>query len=483
MSAAETARPPTERSALELARAIRTRELSSRDVVDAHIALLERVGPRINAVAVDRFDSARSEADAVDRRIAEANEDGALGPLLGVPFTVKESIAVRGMPSSAGLVARRDHRSHSSAPVVQRLLDAGAIPLGVTNTSELTLWIESYNPLYGRTNNAYDPGRTAGGSSGGEGAAVGSGGSPFGLASDIAGSIRIPAQFNGVFGHKPSTGVVPNSGMYPPSDGPAGRMLGVGPLARRAEDLMPLLRLISGPDGTDPFARDLALGDPADVSIEGLSVVTVEDTGLPGLSQELRDARERAVGALIALGGRVRRVTLRSWRTALLPYLTTLQAGSSGSTSGLIVDAGGEEPTWRTLLSPRVPYTLPVRIALAAGMLPESADSAAQERLMEQGRRVAEELIEAIGDGVLLHPAHPRVAPRHGRTVGRLWLITPAAVFNLAGVPVTQVPLGLSDGGLPLGVQVAAGIDNDHVSIAVAMALEKAFGGWVPPPL
>ena len=119
-----------------------------------------------------------------------------------------------------------------------------------------------------------------------------------------------------------------------------------------------------------------------------------------------------------------------------------------------------------------------LRIALAAGMLPESPDSALNTRLLDVGRRLADELVDAIGDGVLLHPAHPRVAPRHGRTVGRLWLITPAAVFNLTGVPVTQVPLGLSAGGLPLGVQVAAGIDNDHVSIAVALgaAAELAPG-------
>jgi fatty acid amide hydrolase 2 len=478
---ADSARPPTERSALALAAAIRNRELSARDVVEAHIELLERVAPRLNAIAMDRFEDARREAEVADRRVATSGEDDDLPPLLGVPFTVKESIAVRGMPSSAGLIARRAYRSAASAPVVERLLNAGAIPLGVTNTSELTLWIESYNPLYGRTSNAYDPTRTAGGSSGGEGAAVGSGGSPFGLASDIAGSIRIPAQFNGVFGHKPSTGAVPNTGMYPPSDGAAGRMLGVGPLARRAEDLMPVLRLIAGPDGADPFARARSFGDPAQVSIEGLSVVTVEDSALTEMSREMRDARERAVGALLTAGARLRRVKLRSWRRGLLPYLTTLQAGSTGSTSELIVAAGDEPPTWRTLVGRRVPYTLAVRIALAAGMLPESTGSARHDRLLDDGRRIAEELIDAIGDGVLLHPAHPRVAPRHGRTVGRLWLLTPAAVFNLAGVPVTEVPLGLSDGGLPLGVQVAAGLECDHVSIAVALHLERALGGWVPP--
>ena len=252
--------------------------------------------------------------------------------------------------------------------------------------------------------------------------------------------------------------------MFPPSEGPAGRMLGVGPLARCAEDLMPVLRLIAGPDGADPLAREVAFGDPADVSIEGMTVVTVEGSAWMPLSRELRDARERAVGALIARGARPRRVRLRSWRRAILPYVTTLQAGSTGSTSDLIAGAGAERPTWRTLLSRRVPYTVPVRMALAAGMVPESGDSARNERLLDEGRRLAVELVEAIGDGVLLHPAHPRVAPRHGRTVGRLWLITPAAVFNLAGVPVTQVPLGLSDGGLPLGVQVAAGMGTATTS-------------------
>ena len=230
----ELSTPLTERSALSLARAIRARELTAAEVVDAHIARHERFAPVINAIAADRFEAARAEARVADARVAAGSE---LPRLIGVPFTVKETIAVRGMPLTGGVPARRDERASESAPSVQRLTDAGAIALGVTNVSELTLWIESENPLYGRTNNPYDPSRTAGGSSGGEGAAVGCGGSPFGVASDIAGSIRIPALFCGVFGHKPSGGLCAQHRLWPPSSGESGRMLGTGVLARRGEDL------------------------------------------------------------------------------------------------------------------------------------------------------------------------------------------------------------------------------------------------------
>jgi fatty acid amide hydrolase 2 len=475
--------PLTERSATWLAGAIRRRELSATDVVEAHIERHRAVAARVGALAADRFERARHEASAVDERIRDSAPDAELPPLLGVPFTVKESIALAGMPHSAGLVARGTYRAPHSAPAAQRLLDAGAIALGVTNTSELTLWIESSNRLYGRTSNPYDPSRTAGGSSGGEGAAVGSGASPFGIASDIGGSIRIPALFCGVFGHKPSAGLVPNTDMYPPSSADNGRLLGVGPLARRAEDLMPVLRLIAGPDGVDSDVRAVELGDPATVPLRGLTVTIAEQTSRRPLSRELRDARERAAGALAAAGAELRRVALPSWRGALLPFLATLQAGADQPTAALLADAGAEPVGWRQLLTPGGPHTIPTRLALLPELFPESAGSAGQARSVERAQEIAAELRDAIGDGVLLHPAHRTEAPRHGRTVGRPWVLTPSAVFNLAGVPVTEVPLGLSQAGLPVGVQVAAAPGRDHVTIAVALELERALGGWVPPPL
>ena len=462
----------TERSATELARAIRAREVTSREVVEAHIARLRAVQPRINAIAADRFDAALAEADAADARVAAGEQD--LPPLLGVPCTVKESIALEGMPNCAGVVARRDYRCGESAPSVQGLLDAGAIPLGVTNTSELCMWIESENRVYGRTNNAYDPSRIAGGSSGGEGAAVGSGGSPIGLGSDIGGSIRLPAFFNGVFGHKPSPGVVSNEGHYPAPGAEAERMLGLGPLARRAEDLMPVLRAIARPDA--------ALGDPAAVSFEGMRVLVSIPPGRAPASRDLLAARERAAGALAALGARVEHSPMRSVLRALDLYLATLMGGAGTTVREVLAEAGTPPLRWRALAGRERPHTVATILLLAAEYLGAKVPERRTRRAIAAGLAFARELADTVGDGLLLHPPFARVAPRHGRTVGRPWVIAHMAIFNLGGLPVTQVPLGLDRNGLPLGVQVAAAPGNDHLTIAAALALERAFGGWVPPP-
>ena len=282
----------TRRSATDLARAIREREVTSREVVERHIEVLRRAN--LNAVVVTRFDEALEEADAADERVASGEAD--LPHVLGVPCTIKESFAVAGLPNSAGLLSRKGKPATETAPAAQRLLDAGPILLGLTNLSELTMWIESDNRTYGRTVNAYDRRRTAGGSSGGEGAAIGAGGSPIGIGSDLGGSIRLPAFFNGVFGHKPSTGAVPMTGHFPNSEGDAMRRAVAGPLARRAEDLMPVLRQIAGPAGDDPLERRVELGDPADVEIEGIDVVISEGSSYVPVSPSAAGSAARTSG-------------------------------------------------------------------------------------------------------------------------------------------------------------------------------------------
>ncbi len=371
----------------------------------------------------------------------------------GCPFTVKESIAVAGMPHSAGLIARaaaagRRERADRRAPAI----GAGAIPLGVTNTSELTLWIESVNRLYGRTSNPYAAGRAAGGSSGGEGAVVGSGGSPFGLASDIGGSIRVPALFCGVFGHKPSSGLVPTSGNFPPSDAGNSPLLGLGPIARRAEDLIAVLRIIAGPDGVDTSTaarrdrrsrRGVARG-PAGRDRRG-DIVAADQ---PGAARRPRARRRRA--------GRRRRADPPRPDAVMAPGDASVPRPRSRT------GRRARPPSW----SPRPAAGAPGRARLLAPGRPahdgHASDPAGRGASRHRHRRrcwprprAGRELRAVIGDGVLLHPAHRGPAPRSGTTVGRPWLLTPAAIFNLAEVPVTEVPIGRSARGLPLGVQVA----------------------------
>jgi fatty acid amide hydrolase 2 len=473
----------TSASAVRLAAEIRRGGLSSRDVVEAHIEVLERWNPRINAVVIERYDDARRAAEEADAAVAAAADPSALPPLLGVPFTIKESIAVAGSVSCAGVVACRDRISERTATIAERVIDAGAIPLGFTNLSEMTLWVETENRVYGRTNNPYDTARTAGGSSGGEGAAIATGGSPFGLASDLGGSIRLPSFFCGVFGHKPTPGLVPMTGLYPEATGETARLGVCGPMARRAEDLGPLLAIMAGPDGIDPVTEPMELGDPAGVSIEGLRVAVTEGGTLAPASRDVAVARERAAGALAAAGANVESVRIAdAWR-ALEMYLTVLRTASGVTLGELLAEAGAEELGLRGLLRRGSPHTVATRVTLAVERLGRRIPERRTRRLMAARESFVRELRDAVGDGVLLHTPAPGTAPRHGRTVGRIWWIHPMIVFNLAMVPVTQVPLGLDRGGLPLGVQVVAGHGRDHVSIAAALELERVFGGWRRPPV
>ncbi|MDX6683688.1 MAG: aspartyl-tRNA(Asn)/glutamyl-tRNA(Gln) amidotransferase subunit [Solirubrobacteraceae bacterium] len=473
----------TKRSAIDLARAIRTGETSSREVVEAHIEQQQRTHARINAVVVDRYDAAREDADDADARVAAAIDPSALPPFHGVPCTIKESIAMAGMPNCAGLVSRGGWRATENAPTVQRMIDAGAIPLGVTNTPELCLWIETENRQYGRTSNAYDPRRTAGGSSGGEGAVVGSGGSPLGLGADIAGSIRIPAFFNGVFGLKPSPGLVPSTGQFPTTTTEtAAIMLTIGPITRRAEDLIPMLRVIAGPDGVDPYVREMPIGDPADVPIEGMRVLLSEDASYVNVSRELRAARLRAAEALERAGARLEVVSMRSMRRALELYIAVLKLEAGVSVKDLIVAEGSAHVTLLKGLRRNGPHTRAMRLLLMSEWLTGKMPQGRLTKSAAARMAFSRELVDTIADGVLLHPTHPRVAPRHGQTVGKPWVLTTTAVFNLAGVPVAQIPLGLNDRGLPLGIQAVVAPGRDHVAVAAALELERALGGWVPPP-
>jgi fatty acid amide hydrolase 2 len=478
---------PLSMSALELAAAIRRRELSSQSVVGAHIDLARARNPTLNAIVVERYDHALSEAKLADERIARGHGDDveSLPPLFGVPFTIKESFGVAGLPNTSGLVRRRDVIAEQDATAVTRLREAGAICIGLTNVSELCMWMESNNRVYGRSNNPYDPRCIVGGSSGGEGAIVGAGASPFGLGADIGGSIRMPAFFCGVFGHKSSGGVVPGTGMYPLSENEALRYLSTGPITRRATDLMPLLRLLAGPDGHDRGVREITLGDPASVDPSSLEVWVVEDNGRTPVDFELVEALGRAATALERLGAKVRRHKMPElgrgfdlWSAGMANAAKTSFRTLLGDGQPLAV--GREFFRWAMR---RSDHTLPALVLAAVeDMWPIVPSVEQRVALLAEVLRLRAQIDELLGPrGVMLFPTHPRPAPRHYAPLLRPLDFTYTAVFNVLEKPVTQVPMGLSHEGVPLGLQVVGASDCDHVTIAVACLLERELGGWVPP--
>ncbi len=471
-------------AARTLAGWVRTRRCPAERVVAVHVERLRAADERLNVVAAARYEAALQEARALDARIARGEVEQ-LGPLAGVPFTVKENLSLQGMPLTAGLVARRGERAERDGTAVARLRAAGAIPLAVTNVSELCMWMEADNRLYGRTANAYDPRRTAGGSSGGEGAAVGSGAVPFGLGADIGGSIRMPAFFNGVFGHKASPGAVPLGGHYPLPTGEAQRMLSVGPLCRRAEDLPLLLEVLTGPSPEDPTARRTLRLQPEQVRLAELRVLDVPDDGHTPVHPVLRAAQRRAARHLQARGARVEQTRLAPLRH-VLPLWTAVMHASADRTFAEFLAEGTGEPSIRLLPELwRLARGRSTHTGASLGLAVVEKLAAPLDGLMRRAparlARLRARLLGALQGGVMLYPSYPIPAPRHGEPLRHpAWWVYTAAV-NVFGLCATQVPLGLGPDGLPLGVQVVGPPGSDEVTLAVAAELERAFGGWREP--
>ena len=466
-------------SAMQLARAIRTREVTSREVVAAHVARIRAVNPAINAVVADRFEDALREADDADAAVGRGADVPALH---GVPITIKESIACKGMPHTSGLWSRRNVRAEKDGSAVARLRAAGGIVLGVTNVSELCMWMESANAVWGRTNNPYDIARTAGGSSGGEGAIVGAGGSPLGLGADVGGSIRMPAFFNGVFGHKPTGGLVPNTGHYPHPENQLERYVTTGPIVRRAEDLMPALRIIAGPDGIERSNITLTLGDPVR-DLRGIDVFVVRGNGVFAVSEEMLTAQARAADALQARGARISARELPALRRSGQIWSAMVHEAGGKTFREMLADGEQLAPLRELAKLPlgRSKFTLPALLLCYLERIPGLMPGT-NKQMLEAGRALRAELEGLLGNrGVLMYPSYPTVAPRHHRALlpPLKWIYT--AVFNVLEMPATQVPLGLDGDGLPLGIQVVGAGGSDALTIGVALELERAFGGWNPP--
>ncbi|KAM9406332.1 fatty-acid amide hydrolase 2-A-like isoform 1-T1 [Salvelinus alpinus] len=476
-------------SAMQLAQRIRRREVSSVEVVQAYIDRIQEVNPLLNAMVQDRFAAALLEAAQVDKLIEEETggedvlEDRL--PLLGVPLTVKEAFALRGMPNTAGVVSRRGILSVGDAPPVALLKRAGAIPLGVTNSSELCMWSESHNHLYGICNNPYDQERTPGGSSGGEGSILGGGASVIGIGSDIGGSIRMPCFFNGVFGHKTTPGVISNDCQYPPASGRHEDYLSTGPMCRYAEDLLPMLRIMAGPN-----AHKLSLS--VEVDLRNLRFFSIpHDGGSPLVSavdEQLLQAQRRVVERLESdLGVKVQEVRLSGLKYGFQIWDTYMglpdKEGKRPTPFQVLMGEPGRPvwPVWELAkwMMGRSPHTM---AAIGLALVEITSSSKPSPFILKQKEKLQKEIEELLGtDGVLLYPTYPHLAPKHHHPLFTPFNFAYTGVINILGLPVTQCPLGLSVEGLPLGVQVVTGKHQDRLSLAMALYLEKTYGGWRDP--
>ena len=483
-------------STKEAAAQIRNGNLTSQELVQCYVNRMKEVNPHLNAAICYRFEQALYEAQEVDRVLAGqvVPSDYSLErkPLLGIPCTIKESQSVIGMPHTGGLLKRKGIIANVDSPVVRRVKDAGAIVIAVTNCSELCMWYESSNNVYGTTNNPYNVHCMVGGSSGGEGSINAAACSLFGIGSDIGGSVRMPCFFCGIFGHKHTPYFTPNGDEFPPTTGDAKYYLARSPMCRYSVDLPLILDIMAG--NAIESSSSLTSKVTA-VDITQLNFFSIPNDGgswyCSPMDQELVIAQNEVADHLTShYGVQVKSTSLRKFRYSLNMWLTGLEVNSDGPpfcTYMANLD-GSVNPFWEFVkwLMGRSPHTLPcIGLGAIETVMKFAKSKKVSEKIISITQRLKAELEDLLGsNGILLYPSHPTVAPPHHKAIYTPFNFAYTAVFNILGFAVTQVPLGLNSQGLPLGIQIVSTGGNDHLTIAVAMELEKTMSkcGWVCPP-
>jgi len=457
--------------ALQQARLIRTGELSSLELVQAHLDQIAAVNPVVNA-AVEVFgDRALEQARQADAAISR-NER--VGDFHGVPFSVKDSIEIKNVTCTAGTLGRR-HATPAAedATLVRRLREAGAIPIAKTNLPDLLFSFESDNLIFGQTKNPYNVERTCGGSSGGEAALIACCGSPMGLGSDAAGSVRLPAAFCGVSGIKPTSGRLARTGHFPPAGGWIESLWQIGPLARSVADLAAMMRALAGPDARDRTASTLPWSDPAPRDIRDLRIAFYTDNGFAPADEDVARVVRHAACALDREGVRVDEHRPACLENAYDLEMKLLGADGPGSLWQYLEEIGSTSvhPLLRGWLQKLEPYRTDVK-----GL----------QKYWANWDEFRNEMFAFLQDyDVVLCPAYTHAALAHGASIddANFRGFSHTMAFNVAGWPAAVVRGGESDDGLPIAVQVAAGPWREDRVLAVAEWLEEKFGGWRPPKL
>lgn len=495
--------------AAQLAQMIAAGTATSVDAVEQHIAQIQKVNGALNAMVWPLFDAARASAKAADAKRARGEP---LGPLHGVPFTVKEYLDMPGTPSTHGLLSRKGHRATGEDVYVARMRAAGGIPLCKTNVPQWLLYYESDNPVYGRTQNPHDLLRTAGGSSGGEGALVAAGASPIGVGSDIGGSIRIPSHFCGVTGIKPTEGRCNDATVFMPR-GQHAILAQVGPIAPRVADVALGLSIMNG--STGPMEPSRPLGDYTRVDIKTLRVGFYTDDGMVPCAPAVARAVREAADALRQAGASVVEWQPPNPRRAMDIFLGIL-GGDALKTFKRRHGPGPKTPPIKQLmLLASIPGWLLQGIAKLLGAVGQPSLSGNMKAFgdysgihywdmvdaqMDYKEQFAKAMADASGGplDVILCPSCPLPAYTHGASTDLLTAGVYAPLYNLLGYPAGVVPVtrvrpdeapGLptssdiilklarkvSEGsaGMPVGVQVVAKPWLDHVALAAMAVIEQ----------
>jgi amidase len=479
------------KTATELSQALAAKKVSAVELAQDAIARIERHDGKINAICVRDFARALEAARAADTALARGEKK----PLLGLPLTVKESYNIAGLPTTWGFPLQKDFVPPEDALSISRVKAAGGVILGKTNVPVgLGDW-QSYNDIYGTTNNPFDLGRTPGGSSGGSAAALAAGYGPLSLGSDIGGSLRVPAFHCGVYAHKPTFNIVPLRGHTPPPFPPIPLdrdMAVIGPMARSAADLSLLLDGIAGPDPLDTsVGYKLALPPPRHKELGSFRVLVIDSDPILPANKDVREAIETLAGNLAKAGVRVTRKSplwpdfaesSRLYMRMLMSFLAAFFppeaiAGAQAAIAKL-------SPDDRSLAAERLRGML---LSHRVWVL----DDGARGRLRAQWRELFKSF-DAVICPIMPTPAYPHDHSQDQETRrinidGKDYVypdqLAWPGIATLPGLPATAIPTGLSPQGLPVGVQIVGPWLEDRTPLKLAELIEREFGGFVAPPM
>jgi amidase len=470
-------------TATEMLTALRARSISAVELLDLHLDRIVRHNPRINAIVIPNFDAAHAAAEAADRARTRGDDSA----LLGLPVTIKDAIEVAGLRATAGAPEHARRVSTVTAPIAARVLDAGAVLLGKTNVPTWLRDWQTVNPVFGRTVNPWNPDRSTGGSTGGGAAAVAAGLSPLELGSDLAGSVNVPAALCGVYGHRPSESVVPQSGHFPGWGLNTAFTLGLmGPLARSAEDLELALGVVAGPEVGEAVAWRLALPPARADRLADLRVAILPPIPWLPVRAEIREALEGLAERLAQCGARVGMAQPEGFGD-VRPHHEVLQTIFACINGAWDREARlAEAAAFRAAAGPFAEARARGREAIALDYI---ALFSQRERFRAAYRAFFQEwdvlltpmtLTEALPFSDV--PSLERVIDVDGAPVMQWLTNVYPGVAVLSGQPATSFPAGATRSGLPIGLQAIGPYLEDCTPIRFAALVARELGGFRRPP-